>query len=344
MRNGRAGRRRRRRRGDLPEHRAAVLPELRAVRARRRSPRTTSTGSPASAPTTAGSSTSAAEFPERRAGIGQIFLNDIDDAIDDVKWIKEHGLRGGVLLPTVPPDVDVGEAAATTPTTTGCGRCAKTSSVPVNCHGGTGAPDYGAYPSSALHSDHRGRRSTRSRPLVLHAAVGRVRALPEAQVRDDRAGLRVDPAVARAARRRRSTACADSGRDRRAALQADEHILPKSATEYFQQNVLAGREPARPGRRRAPRTDDRASTGSCGAATTRTTRARTRSRASTCARCSTTGARADDAARSSPSNAAEALRLRPRRARAARGRASARPSPSSRSRSPSCPPSPTPPS
>ena len=29
-----------------------------------------------------------ARFPERRAGIGQIFLNDVDDAIDDVKWIK----------------------------------------------------------------------------------------------------------------------------------------------------------------------------------------------------------------------------------------------------------------
>src|SRR6476619_4399932 len=46
-----------------------------------------------------------AEYPDRRAGIGQIFLNDIDDAIDDVKWIKEHGLRGGILLPTIAPDV-----------------------------------------------------------------------------------------------------------------------------------------------------------------------------------------------------------------------------------------------
>ena len=39
------------------------------------------------------------EFPERRAGVGQIFLNDVDDAIADVHWIKENGLRGGVLLP-----------------------------------------------------------------------------------------------------------------------------------------------------------------------------------------------------------------------------------------------------
>jgi predicted TIM-barrel fold metal-dependent hydrolase len=43
------------------------------------------------------------EAPERRAGIGLIQLNDIDDAIEDVKWIAEHGLRGGVLLPLPSP-------------------------------------------------------------------------------------------------------------------------------------------------------------------------------------------------------------------------------------------------
>ncbi len=80
------------------------FPELRVVRARRRSPRSTSTGWRASARTTVGSKTSAVSYPERRAGIGQIFVNDIDDAIEDIKWIKEHNLRGGVLLPTVPPD------------------------------------------------------------------------------------------------------------------------------------------------------------------------------------------------------------------------------------------------
>jgi predicted TIM-barrel fold metal-dependent hydrolase len=44
-----------------------------------------------------------AEAPERRAGIGLIHLNDIDDAIEDVRWIAEHGLRGGVLLPLPSP-------------------------------------------------------------------------------------------------------------------------------------------------------------------------------------------------------------------------------------------------
>jgi predicted TIM-barrel fold metal-dependent hydrolase len=44
-----------------------------------------------------------AEAPERRAGIGLLHLNDLDDAIEDVKWIAEHGLRGGVLLPLPSP-------------------------------------------------------------------------------------------------------------------------------------------------------------------------------------------------------------------------------------------------
>ena len=52
-----------------------------------------------------------ARFPERRAGIGQIFLNDVDDAIEDVHWIKEHGLRGGVLISAIPPDVRLRQAA-----------------------------------------------------------------------------------------------------------------------------------------------------------------------------------------------------------------------------------------
>ena len=45
-----------------------------------------------------------AEFPDRRAGIGLVYLNDIDAALEDVQWIAKHGLRGGVLLPHVPPD------------------------------------------------------------------------------------------------------------------------------------------------------------------------------------------------------------------------------------------------
>ena len=36
--------------------------------------------------------------PGRRAGLAQVFLNDLDDAIAEVRWAKEHGLKG-VLVP-----------------------------------------------------------------------------------------------------------------------------------------------------------------------------------------------------------------------------------------------------
>lgn len=45
-----------------------------------------------------------AAAPERRAGIGLILPNDIDEAIKDVHWIAEQGLRGGILLPLIPDD------------------------------------------------------------------------------------------------------------------------------------------------------------------------------------------------------------------------------------------------
>lgn len=45
--------------------------------------------------------------PERRAGVGQILLNDLDQAVAEVERIATAGLRGGVLLPGIPPDCDL---------------------------------------------------------------------------------------------------------------------------------------------------------------------------------------------------------------------------------------------
>lgn len=44
------------------------------------------------------------EDSDRLAGIGVILPNDIDEAIKDVEFIAENGLRGGVLLPLIPED------------------------------------------------------------------------------------------------------------------------------------------------------------------------------------------------------------------------------------------------
>jgi predicted TIM-barrel fold metal-dependent hydrolase len=45
-----------------------------------------------------------AEDPLRRAGIGVILPNDLDDAVEEIGFIAKSGLRGGVLLPLIPPD------------------------------------------------------------------------------------------------------------------------------------------------------------------------------------------------------------------------------------------------
>ena len=81
--------------------------------------------------------------PERRAGIGQIFLNDVDEAIKDVHFIKEHGLRGGALLPGVPDDTDVKPLwdRCYDPLWSAC----EDLEVPITHHSGQGSPDYGKY-------------------------------------------------------------------------------------------------------------------------------------------------------------------------------------------------------
>jgi predicted TIM-barrel fold metal-dependent hydrolase len=90
-----------------------------------------------------------APAPERRAGMAQILLNDIDDAVATVHWAAENGLRGGVLLPGVPPDShlpplyanDVYEPLWDAFEETG---------LPVNHHSGSAAPNYGRYPAGGV--------------------------------------------------------------------------------------------------------------------------------------------------------------------------------------------------
>ena len=90
-----------------------------------------------------------AVHPERRAGVGQIFLNDVDDALDDVAWIKDHGLRGGILLPNIAPDVKWVRPLYD-PCYDPVWELCQDLDVPVNVHSGTGNPDYGKYPISQL--------------------------------------------------------------------------------------------------------------------------------------------------------------------------------------------------
>ncbi|MCU1467659.1 MAG: putative amidase [Actinomycetia bacterium] len=86
-----------------------------------------------------------AQAPDRRAGIAQICLNNVDDAVAEVHWAREHGLRGGVLVPNLPPDqYDV--APVYDPVYDPIWAACQELDMPVNSHSGTGLPDHGKYP------------------------------------------------------------------------------------------------------------------------------------------------------------------------------------------------------
>ncbi len=86
------------------------------------------------------------ELRGRRAGIGQILFNDVDEAVRDVHWIADHGLRGGVLLPGLPPGVPLPPLHA--PVYDPIWRACEERGVIVTSHGGGSSPDYGPYPAS----------------------------------------------------------------------------------------------------------------------------------------------------------------------------------------------------
>lgn len=177
-----------------------------------------------------------ARHPERRAGIGQIFLNNVDDAIEDVRWIKEHGLRGGVLISSIPPDVKYIKPLYD-PCYDPLWEVCQELEVPINAHGGTGLPDYGRYPTAALllitevpfYSQ---------RPFVqmlLSGVFERFPGLTFVMTEMGAAWLvplleRLDGVLDQIRRTGRTGELRYS----------EEHILPKSATEYFQQCCYLG--------------------------------------------------------------------------------------------------------
>ena len=175
-------------------------------------------------------------FPQRRAGIGQIFLNDVDDAIEDVKWIKEHDLRGGVLLPTIPPDVDWIKPL-NHPDYDRLWAVCEDLEVPVNCHGGTGAPAYEPLPSSALIMVAELGWYSR-RPLLFLMLSGVFERFPRLKFVMTEQGCAWLPPLLK-----QLDGILASVRDRGAVGELrfkPEHILPRSATEYFRQNVWLG--------------------------------------------------------------------------------------------------------
>jgi len=176
-----------------------------------------------------------ARRPAQRAGIGQIFLNDVDDAITDATWIKEHGLRGGVLLPTVAPDVTWVEPLYS-PIYDPLWAALQDLDMPVHLHGGTGSPNYGRFAATPMvmitEVSFYGLR-----PLVHLILAGVFERFPRLKYVVTEAGASQFPAMI--AQMDGVIASVRSGAIGELKYSADD-ALPRSAAEYFQQNVWLG--------------------------------------------------------------------------------------------------------
>jgi len=82
------------------------------------------------------------DLPGRRAGVAQIMLNDVDDAVAETRWVAEQpGLFGGILLPGVPPGSEL--PGLWSPVYEPIWAICAELGVPVNHHSGGGIPEYG---------------------------------------------------------------------------------------------------------------------------------------------------------------------------------------------------------
>ena len=137
----------------------------------------------------------------RRAGIAQVFLNDVDAAVAEAEWVTQSGLTGGILVPTIPDDCDIEPLYSQVydPLWAMC----EANGLVVNSHSGSGQPDYGDHAGLHAHLGGRDRLDGPPSPLADDPRR-RLRALPEPEVRAVRAGVLVGALDARLARHART--------------------------------------------------------------------------------------------------------------------------------------------
>jgi predicted TIM-barrel fold metal-dependent hydrolase len=81
--------------------------------------------------------------PNRRRALIQIFPNEIDEAVAEIRWAAGQGVAAGVLLPSVPPNfpgLDPLFSTVYDPIWAAC----EEAGLPLTNHSGSGGPDYPA--------------------------------------------------------------------------------------------------------------------------------------------------------------------------------------------------------
>jgi predicted TIM-barrel fold metal-dependent hydrolase len=79
-----------------------------------------------------------AATPGRRVGIAQILLHDVDAAVAEIRWAKDAGLTGGVLLPGAPPGTGI--APLYKPVYEPIWAVCEELEMPLNHHAGSAVP------------------------------------------------------------------------------------------------------------------------------------------------------------------------------------------------------------
>jgi predicted TIM-barrel fold metal-dependent hydrolase len=77
------------------------------------------------------------DAPGRRAGQALISFDDVNQAVEDIHWAKEHGL-GGIMMPALTPGGTFFFDPALDPVWAACQEV----ELPISQHGGSGTPAY----------------------------------------------------------------------------------------------------------------------------------------------------------------------------------------------------------
>jgi len=183
-----------------------------------------------------------AEYPNRRVGIAQLFLNDIDQAVDEARWAAERGLVG-VLIPGVPDDTDIEPlySSAYDPLWQVC----EENGLILHHHAGSGHPDYGKHAAAQFMWPIETEWFAH-RPFWQLIMAGVFERFPTLRFVLTEQGCAWLPATL--AKLDGMHYAASTGRMGELKMDPDA-ILPKRPSEYFHRNVWVG--VSFPGRREA---------------------------------------------------------------------------------------------
>ncbi len=186
-----------------------------------------------------------AAAPGRRAGCIQVFLNDLDAALDEIRWAKEHmHVFGGVLLPERRAELRRFHRCGTRTYEPLWDLCEELDVI-CNVHAGSGLPDFGEQEAAraimlieiAWYAHRAGLA-----PDLRRGA----RAPPEPARRAHRAGCELDPAGTRDARLVPSPHDAWAARPKTVFFGAVAKDMSLTPSEYFQRNFWVGASFLRP--------------------------------------------------------------------------------------------------